>query len=159
MTPTRPRAALRFAPLALLASFGLFWFSDTVADPDLWGHLRFGRDMLQSRAIIQNDTYSYRTAGQRWINHEWLSEALLAAIYDRWGPPGLIGCKTVHCLSILGLSHRHLRSRGLPAVRSLLLLVLLSIPLHMGLGTIRPQMFTYIFILIELLLLESTAPG
>ena len=50
----------------------------TIADPDLWGHLRFGLDMVAARAIITTDPYSYVTTEQIWINHEWLTEVLMA---------------------------------------------------------------------------------
>ena len=54
------------------------------ADPDLWGHVRFGRDLLAAGALTAIDPYSF-TSDQPWINHEWLSEALMAAAFDRAG--------------------------------------------------------------------------
>jgi hypothetical protein len=159
MARARSRPLIAIAPSALLASFGIFWFSDTVADPDLWGHIRFGQDMLRAGSIIRADTYSYRTAGQTWINHEWLSEVIFAGINDRTGPRGLIVFKVFISLLILGLCHAHLRRHGLGAFRSVCLLLLMSIPFRMGLGTIRPQIFTYLFFLLELLLLEKAEEG
>src|SRR5215831_4222552 len=103
MTCTRPGRFLALIPLFLLASFCLFWFSDTVADPDLWGHIRFGQDILRTGSLIRTDTYSYRTAGQVWINHEWLSEVIFAGIYNRLGPRGLIVSKVFLSLLIIGL--------------------------------------------------------
>ncbi len=44
-------------------------------------------------------------------------------------------------------------------LRSVILLVMLSIPFRMGLGTIRPQIFTYLFFLVELLVLERADRG
>ena len=41
----------------------------TLADPDLWGHLRFGLDMIESRALHTVDPYSF-TADRPWINHD-----------------------------------------------------------------------------------------
>ncbi len=159
MSRTGPNRLLRLSPLVLLVSFGLYWFADTVADPDLWGHVRFGQDMLRTRSIIQTDAYSYRTQGQRWINHEWLSEVIVAGIYDWSGAQGLIISKVVVSLLILGVCHAHLRRRGLGPWSSVLLLILVSIPFRMGLGTIRPQVFTICFFQLELLLLESAVPG
>ena len=156
MTPSRPNSLPTLGPRSLLASLCLFWFSDTVADPDLWGHVRYGQDILRTGSIIQVDTYSYRTAGRPWINHEWLSEAFFAAIYNRSGPSGLIVLKVVVSLLILGLCNNHLRKCGLGLFRSACLLVLISVPFRLGLGTIRPQIFTYLLFLIELLLLERT---
>jgi hypothetical protein len=36
--------------------------SITVADPDLWGHVAFGRDIINSLELPVNDPYSF-TAG------------------------------------------------------------------------------------------------
>ena len=59
--------------------------SVTVVDADLWGHLRFGLDMLESREIEQIDPYSYLSVGQRWINHEWLAEVSFAIAWSKAG--------------------------------------------------------------------------
>jgi len=159
MTRARSNRLLAFAPLFLLAGFSLFWFSYTVADPDLWGHIRFGQQILRTGSIIQTDTFSYRTTGQPWINHEWLSEVVFAGIYNFSGPAGLVVFKVLLSLLISGLSYAHLRRRGLGPFRAVLLLVCLSVPFRMGLGTIRPQIFTYIFTFLLLLLLEQAVAG
>ena len=148
-------------PVALFAGFSVFWISDTIADPDLWGHIRFGQDILRSGSIVQADTDSYRTGVQIWTNHEWLSEVIFAKLYNRWGPVGLVVAKLSVGLLVLGLCRSHLRRRGLGPYRTLLLLILIAVPFRLGLGTVRPQIFTYLFFLVELLVLEraTTATG
>ena len=151
-----------FVPLivsVLLVGFIVFWFSDTIADNDLWGHIRFGQDILRTGSIGQTDVYSYRTAGQRWINHEWLAEVVFASVYDHWGPTGLIVFKVSSSLVILGLCYAHLRRHGLGPYRCLFVLVVVSVPFRMGLGTVRPQVFTYILFLFELLLIREAGAG
>ena len=152
----RPRIDLDVGVVApyLVASFCLYWFSHTVADPDLWGHIRFGQDILRTGSIIQVDPYSYQTDGQIWINHEWLSEVIFAAIYDWAGSRGLIIFKVVVSLLIVGLSYVHLRRRGLGPLRSVLFVIFLSLSVEGFLTTIRPQIFTYLLFLIQLLLME-----
>jgi hypothetical protein len=39
----------------------------TIADADLWGHLLFGRDIVQNRALPLRDTYSFSSDVR--INH------------------------------------------------------------------------------------------
>jgi hypothetical protein len=39
---------------------------------------------------FQTDPYSFTRFGQRWVNHEWLSEVLLFGIYRLAGFGGLI---------------------------------------------------------------------
>ena len=107
----------------LVASACLFAVSDTVADPDLWGHLTFGRDILQTRRVIQQDRYSY-LSDRPWINHEWLSELIFASTYQVAGPSGLVALKTVAGLFLLGLGLRQLcREQLNPLVSSLFLLL------------------------------------
>ncbi len=141
------------------SEFTLLWFSSTVADPDLWGHIRFGQDILRTGSIVQSDAYSYRSAGQPWINHEWLSELAFAGIYDRAGPRGLVVGKVFLSAVLAGLCHVHLTRRGLGPFGAVFLLILASIPFRMGLGTIRPQIFTYLAFLLVLLLLERAKTG
>jgi hypothetical protein len=72
----------------------------TRADPDLWGHVRFGADMLDSAAIRVPDTYSF-TSDKPWTNHEWLAEIIMAAAYRMAGAAGLVLLKlTVIALSL-----------------------------------------------------------
>ena len=59
-----------------VAAFLVFLVTRTWADPDLWGHLQFGRDILQSWALATTDPYSF-TSDKPWVNHEWLSEVLM----------------------------------------------------------------------------------
>ena len=60
----------------------------TVADPDLWGHVRFGLDILANHTVPTVDPYSF-TQDVPWIDHEWLSELLMGAAYQFGGPRGL----------------------------------------------------------------------
>jgi hypothetical protein len=159
MTDVRSHTGAELASSTLLAGLGIYWFSHTVADPDIWGHLRFGQDILQTGSIVQTDVYSYRTAGARWINHEWLSEVAFAATFNRAGATGLIAVKVLVGLLVIGLCRNHLARRGLGPFRSVSLLVLLCIPFRMGLGTVRPQIFTYVAFLFVLLLLEQAKTG
>jgi hypothetical protein len=153
----RAHRLIALGPVCLLTSFGVYFFSRTVADPDLWGHVRFGQDILRTGRIIQRDSYSYRTGLQPWINHEWLSEVIFACLYDHAGAAGMVGFKVLVSLLILWLGYAHLRAAGLGPYRSVLLLVLIGVPLQMGLGTVRPHIFTYLCFLVLLLLL-SQAP-
>jgi hypothetical protein len=154
MTGRRFNPVITLAPVPLLVALAFFWFSHTVADPDLWGHIRFGQDILRTGSIIQRDDYSYRTGGHPWINHEWLSEVIFAGLYDHAGTAGLIVLKVLLGLVLLWLCYAHLRRHRLGPLLSVLLLALVAFPFRMGLGTIRPQLFTYLLFLIQLVVLE-----
>jgi hypothetical protein len=57
------------------------------SDPDLWGHMRSGFDFLDTFTVPSTDIYSF-TADQRWINHEWLFDVVVALLYRGIGPLG-----------------------------------------------------------------------
>src|SRR5262249_15609406 len=62
--------------------------SVTRADPDLWGHVRFGLDTMHARRLTSVDPYSF-TQDVPWVNHEWLSEVQMGAAYATGGDTGL----------------------------------------------------------------------
>lgn len=133
--------------------------SRTFADPDLWGHVRFGLDTLQAGKIIQVDPYSYLTTGQSWINHEWLAEVLFALAWKAGGVPGLILLKmTVGFLTFATL-YWHLRALHLSHIQATILLLLLGIPLLWFFFLERPQIFTYLFFALLLLILRQADMG
>jgi len=78
---------LVFVRVTLIA-FVAVVVTSTKADPDLWGHLRFGLDMLADGSLHATDPYSF-SSDRTWINHEWLAELLMAFAYRAAGPTGL----------------------------------------------------------------------
>jgi len=130
----------------------------TVADPDLWGHIRFGQRTL-AHGIERVDPFSYLTAGHGWINHELLSEVAFGFLYDLGGGTALIALKTLVALLTVGLLYGHLVRRGLDAVRAGLLLLFSLFLLVPGLATVRPQMFTFLFFTLTVLVLYRVEHG
>ncbi|MGO8689337.1 MAG: hypothetical protein ACLQLG_06860 [Thermoguttaceae bacterium] len=150
MTP-RQRAAV----LLLIVAVSFYISSTTIADPDLWGHVRFGQDMLAARGIPAADPYSYLTAGQPWINHEWLTEVVLAGAFGAAGSYGLLAVKAAILLAILGLLYRHLAARGVRTIAAGVLILAVVFLMEVGSRTIRPQLFSYLFFLLMLLTIEA----
>ncbi|MGE3509499.1 MAG: hypothetical protein AB7N65_11505 [Vicinamibacterales bacterium] len=72
------------------------------SDPDLFGHLRFGLDLLRDLALTAHDPYSF-TQDVPWVNHEWLSELVFAAAYRVGGVPALVLLKSAMVLAIAWL--------------------------------------------------------
>ena len=80
-------SSLVFVRVTLLA-FVAVVVTSTKADPDLWGHLRFGLDMLADGSLHATDPDLF-SSDRVWINHEWLAELLMALAYSLAGPTGL----------------------------------------------------------------------
>jgi hypothetical protein len=133
--------------------------SQTVADPDLWGHVKFGRDIWESGQIIQQDTYSYLTGDQAWINHEWLAEVIFALLFGLGGAEALILFKTGMGVLTVGLLYWNLRRQGLSALRGGIVVMVVTALLSVGMFTIRPQVFTYLLFVVTLLLLNAADGG
>src|SRR6516164_6679888 len=114
-----------------------------VPDVDLWGHVRFGGDIVHARAIPALDSYSF-TADRAWINHEWLSEVVMYGAYAAAGPTGLtllrLGLIAV-MLSLVGwVSVRD----GNPPARTLMYVAFAALLTYPRTEHIRPQLFSIV---------------
>lgn len=136
-----PERLIRLALALILAAT----VAATKTDPDLWGHLRFGIDMLSERSIRLPDTYSF-TSDRPWINHEWAAEAVSAGAYLAGGNAGLIALKLVVMFSVLLLLYRMIRAEGVTdsRKRDLILAAALITTIEQG-HNIRPQLFSLLF--------------
>ncbi len=162
---------LPFAIAALTLSFLFFRISHTVADPDLWGHVRFGQDIWETGRIIQADPYSYLTEGHPWINHEWLAELSFFLAWHLGGATGLIVLKTALAMVVYTLAYCHLigawasgplgsdEAGKMPALPAALLMLPVLVTTQLGLSMLRPQIYTYVFFLITLILMERAEKG
>jgi len=61
--------------LALSLAASIFVFdSGSLADPDIWWHLRNAEVFVQTHSVVHRDFYSFTATGSRWINEAWLGE-------------------------------------------------------------------------------------
>ena len=92
--------------MALLAAV-LAWcaipLSPSLVDTDFWGHVQYGRDLLQD-GLPRTATYTYTADGYRWINHENLAEIIFAWTCDNLGSGWLLALKCAAGLAILVLA-------------------------------------------------------
>lgn len=145
---------VRAAVLAYAASC----FAQFEADPDLWGHLRFGQEIWALGGVPATDAYSYTAPAHAWINHEWLAEALFWAIYAVAGSPGLLAFKLAVGLVIVHLlSSRYfaVERRPLAYAVHFTLLVYVLAPGFL----VRPQLMTYLCLTLLMLALEAFFAG
>jgi len=137
----RPLLA-RVALLALTLAGAAAVLARTTGDPDLWGHLRFGMDALRTLTVARADPYSFLTAGQTWINHEWLSEVIFALAWSVGGILGLTVLKLAVAMVVVVIALGYLLRHTCEPLRAATLLAPAIILLAPELATIRPQMFT-----------------
>jgi hypothetical protein len=58
-------------------------------DSDTWWHLRAGQWIVEHRAVLQTDLFSYTRWGEPWQYPGWLVEAPMYLVYRAFGPGGL----------------------------------------------------------------------
>jgi hypothetical protein len=128
----------------------------TRADPDLWGHLRFGLDWLQSHTLPSADPYSF-TQDKPWVNHEWASEAITAAAFTLGGTAGLVLMKAAVMAAPIAVLWRRLTG-STPLVKTVVstLAIIAALPLS---GTVRPQIWSAIALALLTLLLDGKPPS
>jgi hypothetical protein len=82
------RSLFLYSP-ALVAVIIAIADSVRLADPDLWGHVRFGQLALETHHLLLHDTFSYSAAGRLFHDHEWLTDIVTATAYNLLGVFGL----------------------------------------------------------------------
>jgi len=130
-----------------------------MADPDLWGHLRFGLDTIQNKEVIQVDPYSYMTTGQRWINHEWLAEVAFALVWMAGGSTGIVVFKTLIWVITYALLFWYLARYPLVPLRAgilLLLSMMITLPYSI---TARPHAFSALLYTLTLIIIVKAEFG
>ena len=111
------------------------------ADGDVCLHWRIGNWMIQHRAVIRVDPFSFTRANAPLISKEWLSELLFATAGDALGWNGIALLAAVLIATCLWLLHRQLLMGGcdiLPAT-ALTLLAAMAGTMH---WLARPHLFT-----------------
>ncbi|MFC2043469.1 hypothetical protein ACFLUA_04900 [Chloroflexota bacterium] len=133
--------------------------SRTMADPDLWGHLRFGLDTIQNKGVMQVDPYSYMTTGQRWFNHEWLAEVAFALVWMAGGSSGMVVLKTLIWVVTYATLFWYLARYPLVPLRAgilLLLSMMVALPYSI---TARPHAFSALLYTLTLIIIVKAESG
>jgi hypothetical protein len=139
-------ACLRLA----IASVFVAALAPTWADPDLWGHLRFGADIV-AHGIPARDPYAF-TSAPVWVNQSWLADVLMWAGWAAGGASLLIAAKLALTCAIVGLGARHLHRSGVRGPLLELVIFVTVAALYPAVPIVRPQLFSLLgfAILLEL---------
>jgi hypothetical protein len=162
MAGTTRGLSIRATPATLCRvsvwAFLVVLVTNTTVDPDLWGHLRFGLDMLASKSIHAADLYSF-TADRAWINHEWLAELLMGIGYTGLGALGLNLLKLGVVAVVGGLALVIARQEHASPIARDVYVALTVLATYSRTQAIRPQMFSVAIFCAMLYLLRQTERG
>lgn len=157
MRPERrlERGGKALALFFVLASL-LHFFGGRVADPDLWQHVRYGRLICTDGVFPSADDASYTAAGAPLVNHEWLSQCVLARAWDAGGAPLLYALKLlVGALALAALRDTAgtIETEILPGARIPPLVMAIGLVLTMAVMSpgmmFRPQLATILLLAVQ----------
>lgn len=108
---------------------------------------------MEERFIPYHDIYSYTCAGCKWIDLHWLFQVIIALIHIVSGTSGLVVFKSLMAVLIVAL----LIACASNGMRGWLtaLMVLAGLRVSWDAFGLRPTIFTYTFLALELLILEK----
>lgn len=155
--PTEPAAPLLLRPVTiaflLVATVVLYCVPQSMAEPDIWWHLRDAQLQLASHSFLTRDLFSYTAAGAPWMDHEWLAELPFYAGYHLFGAAGvfavtLLALEFIFC-GLLYLAYA--RSGSIAASTCATIIGLLLATVSFGPRTL---LFGWVLLIVELILLQ-----
>ncbi|MEI7452372.1 MAG: hypothetical protein WCK37_04210 [Candidatus Falkowbacteria bacterium] len=96
-------------------------------DPDFGWHLKMGQEIINTGAVPHINTINYTLAGARWVDHEWLSEALMYKAYTVTGYQGIEIILSLLIVLILFLLNRFIKKQSETSIYSDYLIMALEI--------------------------------
>jgi len=113
---------------------------------DVWGHLAFGRYILENKNIPIFDVFSYTAEGKIFYNFSWFFQAIIYSIYLLGGILSLIVTKAIIILFTFSLIFL-IGYKKIPLIFWLFVL-LVSIFNAQGRFLVRPEIFSFLFVTI-----------
>lgn len=138
----RSAQSSRILWLCVFVMLGLVVMSRSKADPDLWGHVTYGKEVIRDGHLHAHTTWSYAVDDFRWVNHENIAELMLATADRVGGQTGLLLVKSLLTLVVLGVPV-WVASRfgaGLLTCLAVVLMLSFNISFH---WLVRPHMLSY----------------
>lgn len=126
-----------------------------VSDPDIWWHLKTGQLIWGNRSVPTTDPFSFTTVGERWIDHEWLSQVFFYQVFAHFGFIGLILMKAILVTTLMCgiyiLVRQHTKHE-FAVIGAMTLCALVGARFWNP----RPQLFSYLFVIGLLILLSKS---
>ena len=131
----------------------------SVRATDLFWHLASGRFMVENLALPRLDPFRFGVGGGlAWVDHEWLFQLLVYAVERLGGLDALVALRVALVLTLAGVLYVAARrtGNGVGAAVALAAVALLGARPRF---LIRPELFTFLALAAELLLLRRLVTG
>jgi hypothetical protein len=152
--PSLANLIFLFLFLSLSLSRGGFLLSDA----DTGWHIRAGEFILATFSVPKHDIFSFITPPPHWINHQWLSEVIMAFVHQSWGLTGIV----IFFSLLISLSYSILfklmqNERG--NIFLVVFMILLTIASSIFHWLARPHIFSLLLFVTSYYLLERFQSG
>lgn len=155
-------ATMRFLQGSLvlaIVAFAWLRFSENTVDNDLWGHVLYGQRYVNEGHVRGPEVFSWTAAGFDIVNHEYLAEIVMGLVHRVAGGPGIWLYMLAMAAATVAFALWAGKTKTSSRYWSGLLLFAGSIN-FIALGfAVRPQLYTTLFLVIELFLLRQLASG
>jgi hypothetical protein len=144
-------------------AFAIWWVVASVvfpermlnADGDMLRHIRHGQEMLAQRSLIHHDPFSFTRGGDPFVGFEYGSQIVYALVHQVAGLAGVAIFAGLLIATAYALLARFMISRGVDTFLAYLVSVWAAL-----LGAVhwspRPHLFTLVFVVVMLWLLEPS---
>ncbi len=142
--------------LALFAIFTLIFFFSLrqIYDIDIGFHLRGGEWMLENRTFHSYDVFTYTVRNHEYIAMYWFYQIILFLIFKIGGDKLISIWNSILILIIFFLLYLRLRKSGVGTYLIVMLILFGVFPFEIRFG-VRPEIMTYIFLVLTLLILDQ----
>jgi len=152
-------AVLRIAVGSFLLAFFLVRVAAPVADLDNWHEMALIRESVASGQLLKTDIFAYTPTLPTLIDHEWGAGALLYFAMKAFGGWAIVALKFAIALLTAAAVFFCARLRRVSFQAATLLWPLAIPAFSLGCGTIRAQVYSFLFFALLLCLLELDSAG
>jgi len=153
------RIAAILPAVSMAAVLVVFALMGTVADPDMWHEMSLAREIVRLGHVPDADVFAYTPTVRPVVHHEWGTGMVLYTAWRAIGNGGILAVKYLllaGCVwGAVGLARRRGASWAVMYVLGFIALPAVAI----GITTVRAGMFTMLFLVLLLTMLESDQRG
>lgn len=125
-----------------------------IIDIDIGFHLRGGQWMLENMSFHKNDVFTYTVNQNEYIAMYWFYQIILYLVYTFSGYSGLTIMNSILLVLVFSLIFTRMRLSGVPLWFATIAIFLTVCVMEIRFG-IRPEVVTWIFLLLTLLILDQ----
>lgn len=146
---------LYLLPILIFLNLTVLTTSDKSFNEDLGRHLKIGEIISSEKQVIKTNLFSHTLPDQPFVDHHWLSQVIFWQIFKNFGTFGLFVFKLSLLNLTIGLFFFSLlnKRKSFPFLAlPLLALSLIILKIRIDL---RPELFSYLFISLFLVILKK----